>query len=175
MPVTTRLLLFVYNLIMLAIAGAAVAVSLGWSAPLMFLNNTVATAENRIILGTVGLIVAIIVLMLLMSGLKAPAGIKTVVVESSTAGEVSMSIPAIKGIIMKAVKQVPGVKEIRPIISQSATGLIVKLHAMINPDHNVPEIAQSLQAIVKEQLEKVGGLQVAEVKVLVDDFNPESK
>jgi uncharacterized alkaline shock family protein YloU len=175
MPIMTRLVLFIYNLFILAIAGAVVAVSLGWSAPLTFLNAAAATAENRIIMGTVGLILVIIVLMVLLAGLKAPAGIKTVVVETSTAGEVSMSIPAIKAIIMKAVKQVAGVKEIKPSVGQSTAGLTIKLHAMINPEHNVPEVAQSLQAVVKDQLEKVGGLQVAEVKVLVDDFNPESK
>jgi len=175
MPIMTRLVLFIYNLFMLVFASAIVAVSLGWSAPLNFLNTAAATAENRIILGTVGLFLGIIVLMILVAGLKSPAGIKTVMVETSTAGEVSMSIPAIKAIIMKAVKQVVGVREIKPSIGQSKAGLTVKLHAMINPEHNVPEVAQSLQAVVKDQLEKVGGLQVAEVKVLVDDFNPESK
>jgi len=46
---------------------------------------------------------------------------------------------------------------------------------MINPEHSVPEIAQSLQNVVRDNLEKVGGLQVAEIKVLVDDFNTTSK
>lgn len=175
MPLINRLVLFIYNLFMLVIAGAMIAVSLGWSAPLNFLTTASASAENRIILGTVGLVLAIIVLMILLAGLKAPGGIKSVVVQTSTAGEVSMSIAAIKAIIMKAVKQVVGVKEVKPSVVQSTAGLTVKLHAMINPEHNVPEVAQALQVAVQEQLEKVGGLQVAEIKVLVDDFNPESK
>lgn len=175
MPLTTRLLLFVYNLIMLALAAAAVAISLGWSAPLQFMQMASATPENRIILGTVGLMVGILVLMLIVSGLKGSGSIKTITVEKSDSGEVSMSVPAIKTIISKAAKQVTGTKEVRSEVSQSGNGLLVKLHTMVVPDHNVPGIAAALQAIVKEQLEKVGGLKVAEVRVLVDDFNPESK
>lgn len=175
MPLTTRLLLFVYNLIMLALAAVAVAISLGWSAPLQFMQMASATPENRIILGTVGLIVGILVLMLMVSGIKGSGSIKTITVEKSDSGEVSMSVTAIKTIISKAAKQVTGTKEVRSEVSQSGNGLLVKLHTMVVPDHSVPGIAAALQAIVKEQLEKVGGLKVAEVKVLVDDFNPESK
>jgi len=111
----------------------------------------------------------------MISGLKGSGSIKTITVEKSDSGEVSMSVSAIKSIIAKAAKQVTGTKEVRSEVSQSANGLTVKLHTMVVPDHNVPGIAAALQTIVKEQLEKVGGLKVAEVKVLVDDFNPESK
>lgn len=175
MPFLTRLLVFFYNLVMLALAVALVGISLGWSAPLDFLNSAAATAENRIILGTVGLIIAIGVLMLLVSGLKFTETIKTVTVDKNDSGEVSLSIPAIKSIIMKAARQVSGIKELRPTVSTSANGLTVKLHTMVSPEHNVPGIAQALQLMVKEQLEKIGGLQVADIQVLVDDFNPESK
>jgi len=175
MPFTTRLLLFVYNLIMLALAVTAVAISLGWSAPVQFMQMASSTPENRIILGTVGLIAGILIIMLMISGLKGSGSIKTITVEKSDSGEVSMSVSAIKSIIAKAAKQVTGTKEVRSEVSQSANGLTVKLHTMVVPDHNVPGIAAALQTIVKEQLEKVGGLKVAEVKVLVDDFNPESK
>ena len=42
---------------------------------------------------------------------------------------------------------------------------------MINPELNVPELTAATQQKVKEYLENIGGLQIAEIKVLVDDFN----
>jgi uncharacterized alkaline shock family protein YloU len=42
---------------------------------------------------------------------------------------------------------------------------------MINPERNVPEMSHSIQSIVKEYIETIAGLQVAEIKILVDDFN----
>jgi uncharacterized alkaline shock family protein YloU len=160
---------------MLIIAGLVVAMSLGWNYPLDYLNLAVSTPGNRIILGAVGAILIIVILIILILGLKMPAGSNAVIVEKSTEGEVSISIAATKVIIMKAVKQVEGVKELKPIVGQSPSGLTVKLHTMINPEQSVPELAQSLQTVVKDHLEKIGGLQVAEIKVLVDDFNTGSK
>lgn len=175
MPVMGRLVLFIYNLIILALAGAVIAVSLGWSDPLTYLNAAASTPESRLVLGAVGIILATIALIMLAWGLKPSKRADTVVVDKGMAGEVSVSIAAIKAIIMKAIRQVEGIKELRPEVSNSSAGVIVKLHTMINPEHNVPEIAQSLQNVVRENLEKVGGLQVAEIKVLVDDFNTTSK
>ncbi|MDD3364470.1 MAG: alkaline shock response membrane anchor protein AmaP [Syntrophomonas sp.] len=175
MPVIGRLVLLVYNLLMLVISGAVVAVSMGWFAPLAYYDMAVSTPENKIIMGTVGIIIGIIALIMLIWGLKPSNRTDAVTVEKGLAGEVSISIAAIKVIIMKAVKQVEGVKDIKSVVSSTAGGLIVKLHIMINPEHTVPELAQSLQAAVKDNLEKIGGLQVAEIKVLVDDFNVVSK
>jgi uncharacterized alkaline shock family protein YloU len=118
----------------------------------------------------------VIALIMLIWGIKTSPAISAVVVESSTAGEVSISIDATKAIIMRAVRQVEGVKELRPTVKSNPAGVTVKLHTMFNPDHAVPETAQILQNVVREHLEKTGGLQVAEIKVLVDEFNaPGSK
>jgi uncharacterized alkaline shock family protein YloU len=175
MPVIGRLVLLVYNLLILVIAGAVIAVSLGWSIPLAYFNMAVSAPENKIIMGTVGVILGIIALIMLVWATRFSDHTDAVLVEKGLAGEVSISIAAIKVIIMKAVKQVEGVKDLRPIVSWAPGGLMVKLHIMINPEHTVPELAQSLQIAVKDNLEKIGGLQVAEIKVLVDDFNGVSK
>ncbi len=175
MPVIGRLVIVIYNLLMLAIAGVVVAVSLGWVEPLAYLDLAVSTPENKIIMGLVGIILAVIALSMLSWGLMGQAAADGIIVEKGLAGEVSISIAATKIIIMKAIKQVEGIKDLRPTVIKSPAGLKVKLHIMINPDCSVPEIAQSLQVVVKDNLERIGGLQVAEIKVLVDDFNPASK
>ncbi len=43
---------------------------------------------------------------------------------------------------------------------------------MINPDIGVPELSKNVQDAVRKYLEDIGGLKVAEVKVLVDDLSP---
>ncbi|PKM78607.1 MAG: hypothetical protein CVU90_01000 [Firmicutes bacterium HGW-Firmicutes-15] len=175
MPLLGRVVLQVYNLLMLVIAGAVVAVSLGWSVPLAYYNMAVSIPNYKMIMAAFGIVLGLIALMMLVWGLRSPARTNSVLVEKGLAGEVSISIAAIKVIIMKAVKQVEGVKDLRPIVSYAQGGLTVKLHIMINPDYTVPELAQCLQSAVRDDLEKIGGLQVAEIKVLVDDFNVVSK
>ncbi len=171
MPIMGRLVIFIYNLLILAIAGAVIAISAGWAYPLTYLNAITLTSANNLIMGAIGIVVAIIAIIMLLWGLKFSPDIAAIVVEKSTDGEVSISIDATKAIIMRAVRQVEGVKELRPTVIPTPAGIMVKLHTMFNPDHNVPESAQLLQCVVRENLEKTGGLQVAEIKVLVDVFN----
>ncbi len=175
MPVMSRMVLFVYNLIMLALAGCVIALSLGWSQPLTYLTGATASLENRMILGAVGIILGIIALFMLFWGLMPAKRTDSVVVSTGAAGEVSLSVAAVKAIIMKAVKQVDGIKELRPEVGSSTQGVTVKLHTMISPDQSVPDTAQSLQKVVADNLEELGGLKVAQIRVLVDDFSAAGK
>lgn len=174
MPLLGRLVIFIYNLLILAIAGAVIAISLGWTYPLAYLNAAASTPTNQLLMGGIGIVAAVMALVMLMWGLKTSPSIDAIVVEKGVNGEVSISIAAAKAIIMKAVRQVEGVKELRPTVIPTPGGITVKLHTMLNPDHCVPETAQILQCVVRENLEKTGGLQVAEIKVLVDEFNASS-
>jgi len=171
MPLMGRLVIFIYNLLMLAIAGAVIAVSMGWNYPLAYLNTATSTPANQLIMGTIGIVAAMMALFMLMWGLKTSPRIDAIMVEKGVSGEISISIAAAKAIIMRAVRQVEGVKELKPAVIPTPEGITVKLHTMLNPDHSVPETAQILQCVVREHLEKTGGLQVAEIKVLVDEFN----
>jgi len=71
---------------------------------------------------------------------------------------------------MRAIKPIEGVRDIKPHVSQSVEGLVIKLHMAINPELSVPDLSQQIQSAVKQYLQDIGGLQVAEVRLLVDDF-----
>ncbi len=171
MSVIWRLLLTIYNILLFIIAAAAVAVSIGATEPLRYINTMASSPENLIITGSVGIVLCILALVLLFLGLQTNSHGDNVLVEKGLLGEVSMSISAIKLIIMKAVRQVDGVKETRSIVKKTPAGLAITLHMMINPELNVPELTSATQQKVKEYLENIGGLQIAEIKVLVDDLN----
>jgi len=171
MSVIWRLVLTIYNILLFIIAAAAVAVSIGVTEPLQYINGMTSSPENLIITGSVGMVLGILALVLLFLGLQKNTNTDNVLVEKGLLGEVSMSIAAIKLIIMKAVRQVDGVKETRSLVKKAPTGLFITLHMMINPELNVPELTAATQQKVKEYLENIGGLQIAEIKVLVDDFN----
>ncbi len=170
-----RFVLLIYNLIILVLAAIIVGATLGWLDPQVYLNSILGSPNNKIIAGLTGIIVGFVALLMLIWALKPVPGIDTVTVSQGTDGEISMSIPAVKAIIMRAIRQVEGIKEMRPDVSRTPSGVKVKLHTMILPDTNVPEISALLQTVVRDNLEKVGGLQVAEIKVLIDEFTPAGK
>lgn len=170
MTAISRFVLFLYNLVILGLAGLTVGAALGWLDPQIYMNTLLASTENRMIAGIAGILAGFLAVIMLLWTLKPAPRIDTVIVDKASGGDVTMSIAAVKAIIVKAVRQIEGVKELRPDVVTSPNGVKVKLHTMINPDHNVPEISESLQKVVRDNLEKVGGLQVAEIKVLIDDF-----
>lgn len=171
MDFTKRLLFFVYNLLFVILAGAAVGAALGWDEPVAYINLALSTPQNRISVGLVGVVILVLAIVMLVTSLKVQSQPKSIVVRTALAGDVSITVSAVKAIIMKAVRKVEGIREIEPSISNSAEGITVYLHAAINPEYSVPEMTKDIQNIVKQYLEEIGGLTVAEIKILVDDFS----
>lgn len=171
MTVFWRIILFIYNLLIIVIGVAIGAAAIGMSEPMDYLNIAFSTPENRIIAGAVAAVLLILGIFGIINSLKRKSRNSSVLIEDGFHGQVSISIPAIKAIIMKAVKQVEGVKDIRIYINSGSEGLMVDLHMMVNPDLPVTDLTHSIQSTVTDYLKNIGGLQVAGVKVLVDDFN----
>jgi len=170
-----RVVLFCYNLLILGLAIAALYLAVGYTrlvdAGLALLSNPV----NQIILGASAAAVIALTILVMISLLKGESKPANILVSSSVNGQVSITVAAIKTIISRAVKKVDGVKETRSSVAQGPDGVIIYLHMMINPEISVPEMSKNVQAAVKEQLESIGGLQVSEVRVLVDDFSHANK
>jgi uncharacterized alkaline shock family protein YloU len=171
MPLVWRMALIIYNLIILLIAAGTICIAVGVSEPLSYINAVFATQENRMAAGGVAVIVLIVTMIIMGMLFKRKRPVDSVIVESNLSGQVSITVPAINAIIMKAVKKIDGIRDIRPVVTNSQNGLLIYLHMMINPERNVPEMSQAIQSIVKEYIEKIAGLQVSEIKILVDEFN----
>lgn len=171
MDFTRRFLFFIYNLVFIVLAGAAIGAALGWDKPQGYITLALSTPQNRISVGLVAVVFLVIAVIMLTTSLKFESQPRSVVVRSALTGDVSITVSAIKAIIMKAVRKVEGIREIEPSISNSPEGIKVYLHVAINPEYSVPEMTKDIQAIVKQYLEEIGGLDVAEIKILVDDFN----
>lgn len=167
-----RLLLFVYNLLLIVLSGMLIAAAVGRPEPMKYIEMALSTTQNRIIMGVIGVVLLILGIYVFISTIKLQPRVRSVEVDRSLVGEVSITIPAIKILIMKAVKKVEGIKDIKPVVNNGRDGLEVYLHMMINPDVSVPELSKNVQDVVRKHLEDIGGLKVAEVKVLVDDLSP---
>lgn len=169
MPAAWRLVVLLYNLFLIVISTGVVALALGYSEPLQWLGRALATSHDRLITGAVAGFFALLGVYLLAASLK-PDKPRVMVVRDGPLGEVCMTVPAVKQIILKAARTVEGLRDIKPVVNYTRTGVGVFLHVMINPDYNVPEMMETLQTRVGKYLEDVGGLKVEEIKVLVDDI-----
>ncbi|MDR1616419.1 MAG: alkaline shock response membrane anchor protein AmaP [Syntrophomonadaceae bacterium] len=169
---STRLILFIYNLVFLFLAAALIAaLTVGDYDLVSCAQWAVATARNKVLLGLVGVVVGILAFIGIIKSL-APGTrkAKAIPIEGSVIGNIGITVPAVNAIIMMAVKKISGVREVKAKISESPGGLIVDMQTMINTEYKVPEMSMDIQNAVKENLENIGGLKVAEIRVLVDYF-----
>jgi uncharacterized alkaline shock family protein YloU len=170
-----RIVLLVYSIIILVVAGAAVVVAMGRPEPIDYINLVLANPQNRVIVGLVSIIAIIGVIMILIAGLRKEPKPDAVTVDDAALGQILITNKAIKIIIMKAVKQIEGIKEIKPVVNYGSQGLQVSLHMMINPEYSVPELSKQIQTIVKQHLKDIGGLDVSEIRIFVDDLGTANK
>lgn len=175
MPVIWRVVLFLYNLLLLVLSGSVVASAWGWDQPLNWVNAVFAVQSSRMAAGAIGLLLAVLAVIMLVWCLKFKRTPQSVIIDSSLQGQISITIPALKSIIMKAVKKVEGIKDIKPAVTSRPDGLQIYLHLMVNPDYSMEEMGEEIQKVVKDYVERIGGVQVAAVKILVDDFNATGK
>lgn len=89
----------------------------------------------------------------------------------TAAGDVEVSAAAVNAIVAHAIAQVIGVKSVGNDFKQTAEGLVATLKITIEGEQNIVAVSEQLKAKVREDLENLAGLKVADVKVTVTDVN----
>lgn len=97
---------------------------------------------------------------------------RLVKVSDNQEGSVNISLPAIETIVKQASTQIKSIKETKVQLKNTPEGAAVYLHVTVPAGTNIPETASALQKEVKEKLELLSGVNVAEVKVLIENIIP---
>jgi uncharacterized alkaline shock family protein YloU len=84
-------------------------------------------------------------------------------------GEVRICFKAVENLVLKAAKEIKGVRETKTRIVASDNGLIIFLRAVTYPDQNIPQVTAELQAAVKDYVENTTGSTVSEIKVMIEN------
>jgi len=85
-------------------------------------------------------------------------------------GEVRVSQAALQEIVVRSSLELSGVHQVYPDLQQRADGLQITVASHFEPEVVLPDIAEEIQAKVKQDVERYAGIRVAEVKVLVKSF-----
>ncbi|MCR4419677.1 MAG: alkaline shock response membrane anchor protein AmaP [Clostridia bacterium] len=162
-----RAIAVLYTLVLALAAVILAATAAGWQDPVLYWNRLMASGQERWIVGVLALAVALVGLRALigMLGTREP---EQTLVQSTPAGEVYISLSALEHMVARTGRQVRGIREVRPRVRVTPTGVAVRVEAMVNPDVSVPQVTAELQEKVRRQIEELVGVQVLEVKVLVE-------
>lgn len=83
---------------------------------------------------------------------------KTIAFENPD-GQVVVSLTAIEDFIRRIVKQIPQVKDLRPVVIAGKKGISVTTRAVLFSDSNIPEVTERIQSLIKTKLLEMLGIE----------------
>ena len=113
---------------------------------------------------------ALIGLIPLLLGIFSPGKRPETVLQRGDLGEVNITLNALENMVLRVVQRTKGVRGSRRRVLATPQGLTVTLGIRAAADENLPALTEELQKKIKEYLEGVTGIAVAEVRVKVEDI-----
>lgn len=174
MRIVERVQLIIYSLLLVILSSMVLAMAAGWTTPLELANQAFRDVNNRWAIGLVALLLLIAGLKSLANNFQLHAPAHTLI-SSGSLGEVRMTVSALENLVTKASNSVKGVREVKPRIKTLPGGVALFIQAAVNPELNIPSVTQQLQQEVAAYIQEYAGIEVLEVKVLVENVSRETK
>ncbi len=74
-------------------------------------------------------------------------------------GEVTVALEAIEEFIKKLGNDLSGVKEIKPTLKASRSGIQITLRASLWADTHIPEVTETLQGVIRSHIHEILGVE----------------
>jgi len=125
---------------------------------------------------TIGITLVFLVVSIrfLFSGIKRNNLERAIITETSL-GQVKISLTAIENCIIKAAKEVSGIRSIKADIKKSQDGIYIIVKLKVAPDLNIPDTAKAVQEKIKQHVEKNLCTPVQEIKIFIENISGTGK
>lgn len=171
-PIWDRLLIVVCVLGLLCAAAGLGAVGAKAVSPAFF-EGLVSTLQNgtwnRLLTFALAALVAVFALLLL--AVVFPGGRRqkrSFAIQKNENGTVKISVKALEGLVAKCLTQHPELKIVSSQLSSDGDAVQVNVHVTLAADISIPLAVAALQKQIKQYLEACSGVDVREVRVIVD-------
>lgn len=175
----------VFDRVVLALFAMAVAVisfiflcmaAWGWMEPLNYLRVVLdyTNPNGRWLTGVLSTLSLVVAIRFLYYGFRRDRPWQTLIRQTEM-GEVRISLSAVENLVAKVARGLKGVRDVRASVFRTPGGLGVRVRGVVSPEVNVPETARSIQRAVTDYTRNVVGVEVTEVKVMVQNITNESR
>lgn len=94
--------------------------------------------------------------------------VSSTTISRSELGVVDISLNALDNLVSSVAIQQEGIIEISNRLKAKEDGLSIYLSGKVAPDISIPKLTQNLQVLVKSYIEDTAGVNVSEVRVLIE-------
>jgi len=116
----------------------------------------------------IALFVLLISLWLLSKSFK-PKETEKLITGSTSHGDYMVSFTALESMVLRASKNIEGIKELEPQIIFRDGNLSILIKAVVVSDYEIPEVSQQVQESVKNYIEEMAGVTVSAVKIFIEN------
>ncbi|MCL5047075.1 MAG: alkaline shock response membrane anchor protein AmaP [Actinobacteria bacterium] len=177
MGIIDRIVLMIYTLLLAAISGVLVAMSLtSWLDPVEWIRTSLSEGHNgRLVIGVTGAAFLLASLRFIWY-VFTPAYPRRTMVHETDLGEIHVTLDAIENLVKRTAKGIRGVRDVRAkVVNAEGGGVRVYLRAVVSPDVSVPQVSAEIQSTLKNFVKNVVGVAVNEVKIHVENITTESR
>lgn len=174
MRVIDQIILTLYIFTLEAISVIAVFAALHVWQPQHWIDAALTTTSGRMIIGFSGLVFFIVSFRLIYAAFRR-RGSGEAVVHETALGNVRISLDAVENLVRKVARGVKGVREMEAQVGRSGDLLVASLRGTISPEVSIPAVSEEIQNAVKSYVRRVVGVEVAEVRIEVENITNEAR
>ena len=174
MRVIDQIILTLYIFTLEAISVIAVFAALHVWQPQQWIDAALTTTSGRLIIGLSGLVFFVVSFRLIYAAFRR-RGAGEAVVHETALGNVRISLDAVENLVKRVARGVKGVREMDAEVARSGELLVASLRGTISPEVSIPDVSEEIQNAVKSYVRRVVGVEVAEVRIEVQNITNESR
>lgn len=174
MGIFDRIILTIYTFALTFISTAFVALAAGWLEPLDYVRTVLEDPNGRWAVGITGAVFFVASVRLLYFAFRRRSPGRSLMYENDM-GEVRISLDAIENLLGRIARLQRGVREARPLAEISEGRVNAYLRIWVSPDVSIPELSNSLQREIIQQLREVMGAETDQVKIHVVNVTSEPR
>jgi len=165
-----RLLLALFSLIGIAASVVLLAASFNWikeEDTQKFITNVYTEPYTAAAFIACCIVVLLISLRLLYISLRTAEPRVPSIDQRNDWGDIKISIETVENLALKAASKTRGVKDLRARVRVSNAGLEIMLRTFVDGEDSIPALTEEMQSGVKQYIEEITGIPVAEVSVYI--------
>lgn len=171
MNILDRFILSIYTFCLAVISLFVVLVTLNvvsYNMIGMYLDTVFKNSDYSKIALVIAIVFFLVSLRFLLSGVSRAKNREAIQKESQL-GAILISLESIENIISSELKKIDGIMDAKIDLLNKRGNVGIKLNIVVTPERNIPEFSAIIQAKTKEVVEKIAGVGVSFVEVLVLD------
>lgn len=168
-----KLVILLVSLFLLACGLSLFAFAMGWEGRAL-LNWLISLGDTPFDGAVIGAALLLAGLYLLAIFVREQREVQSIVQETEL-GQVEISLRAVANLVQRVAREIPGVRDLAPIVKVSPQGLDVRVVAQVAPGLSIPALANEVQTLIRGYLHETVGYPVHRVMVEVRDIRPDNK